>query len=133
MSPYLEAVVAKVNSFSDDLWDNLDHVPKLPADAGKSLLTHFIELSCQCQNVANINLGRHAILSLPRDWVTSKIQSVANEQLDLNVEWEYRRLLELYKQLDKDLCNAQIALGLSSRDPEIVAAAVEFRDHMKAK
>ncbi len=133
MSPYLEAVVAKVNSYSDNLWDNPHQVPNLSADASRSLLTHFIELSCQCQNVANINLGRHAILSLPREWVTNEIQSVAIEQLDLNDEWEYRRLLELYEQLDKDLCNAQITLGLSSSDPEIVAAAVEFRDDLKAK
>lgn len=133
MSSYLEAVIAKVNSYSDNLWDNLDQVPKLPVDASRPLLAHFIVLSCQCQNVANINLGRHAILSLPREWVANQIQSIANEQLDLNDEWEYRRLLELYEQLDKDLFTAHISLGLSSSDPEIVAAAVEFRDDTKAK
>ena len=133
MSTYLETVIAKVNSYSDNLWENLDRVPTLPLDAGRSLLAFFVELACQCQNNANITLGRKAIFSLPHDWVCSNIQSVALAQLTLSDEWEYRRLLAVYEQLDNELWIAHIAFGLSTGDPEIIAAAIDARDARNGK
>ena len=133
MPTHLETVIAKVNSYSDNLWENLDRVPSLPLDAGRSLLAFFVHLACQCQNNANINLGRNAILSLPHEWVCRSIQSVAEAQLTLSDEWEYRRLLELYEQLDNELWIAHIAFGLSTSDPEIIAAAIDSRDARNGK
>ncbi len=133
MPTYLETVIAKVNTYGDSLWENLDRVPTLPVDAGRSLLAYFVELACQCQNETNINLGRDGIFAMPHEWVRRNIQSVAEDQLTLSDEWEYRRLLEVYERLDNELWIAHIAFGLSSIDPEIVAAAVDSRDHRNAK
>lgn len=133
MPTYLETVIAKVNSYSDNLWENLDRVPSLPLDAGRSLLAFFVELACQCQNNTNINLGRNAILSLPHKWVCRNIQSVVEAQLTLSNEWEYRRLLEVYEQLDNELWIAHIAFGLSTSDAEIIAAAIDSKDARNGK
>jgi hypothetical protein len=125
-NPYLENVIKTLNTYDEDLWNNLDRISQLPTGASRAVLAYFIELACQCQNEANITLGRQGIWSLPRAWVTENIQRVATEMLSLDDEWEYRRLLEVYEKLDSSLLKSLVDLGLGSRDEDIAEAAVEF-------
>jgi hypothetical protein len=87
-----------------------------------------LELACQCQNTRNILRGRAEILSLPRDAVLAQIDRVASEYLDLTDEWEFRRLLEVYKELDKHLLRELVSRGLQSANSEIREAACDFED-----
>ena len=66
---------------------------------------------------------------MPRDWVIKNIQEAANEQLDLeNDEYEFRRLAEFYKLLDKGLLMELLRNRLLSKNPDIVEAAQDFRE-----
>jgi hypothetical protein len=64
------------------------------------VLSYFLELACQAQNMLNIELGRASLVTLPRKWLLEKIEAAAKPLLDTNDEWEYRRLLEVYWKLD---------------------------------
>ena len=74
-----------------------------------------------------ITRGRKEILALPRDRVLEAIECLAEETLLLSDEWEYRRLLELYRKLDERLLQRLVARGLTSADAEIREAAEDFR------
>lgn len=85
-----------------------------------------LQLACTCQGLSRINQGRAAILALPRQWVLQEIERVAKESLDLNDEWEYRRLLELAESLDPALVQRLVAFGLASANIEVQEAADDF-------
>jgi len=78
------------------------------------------------QSIRAITRGRTEILSLPRSQVLEHIESVAAATLPFE-EWEYRRLLELYEQLDAGLVQRLVSRGLASTDADIREAAEDFR------
>ena len=71
--------------------------------------------ACQAQNAAVITQGRREILALPRDFVLQNIERIAADALPLEDGWEFRRLLEVYDQLDGGLLLQLAATGLSSQ------------------
>jgi hypothetical protein len=83
--------------------------------------------ACQAQNVSVITRGRSEILAMPRDEILRNIERVAADSLPLGDEWEFRRLLELYEQLDRGLLKRLVEGGLQSENPEFREAAEDFR------
>jgi len=86
-----------------------------------------LERACQAQNISVITQGRSEILAMERDAVVQRIERVAGETLRLDDEWEFRRLLELYEQLDRGLLRRLIDVGLASSSGEVREAAEDFR------
>jgi hypothetical protein len=68
---------------------------------------------------ADIVLVREAILSLPRAWVVSHIEDQARPLLDRGTYEEYRRFLELYRDLDPELTRRLAQLALQNHDPDV--------------
>lgn len=85
-----------------------------------------VEQACQPSSAIFIEAGRAKVLSLPRAWVVTHIGNVAEESLNLEDYWEYRRLLELLSKLDPGLLRQFAARGLNSMDADIREAAEEF-------
>lgn len=83
--------------------------------------------ACQAQNTAVITQGRREILALPRDAVLQSIERVAADSLPLDDEWEFRRLLEIYEQLDRGLLHRLVETGLVSSNSEIKEASEDYR------
>lgn len=98
-----------------------DHQPSL------DILRAAIQLACQPQNAHRIVAGRKQVLAVPRAWVLQRIEKVATECLDLTDYWEYRRLLELAGDLDPDLPQRLVQLGVTSDDEDVREAACDFR------
>jgi len=48
--------------------------------------------------------------------------------LDMDDEWEYRRLAEVYFELDINLARKLAQLGLNSKNDEVVEAAMDMLD-----
>ena len=96
-------------------------------DTFENDLRAALGLACQAQNTAIIIHGRHKILALPRDAVLQSIERIAADSLPLNDEWEFRRLLEVYEQLDPELLQRLVETGLASSNAEIKEAADDFR------
>lgn len=78
-----------------------------------------------------IDEGRKIIFALPRQWVIENIHSIAQEILDLSDGWEYRRLLEVYKELNEGLLRKLVAIGLESANDEVREAADDFNPDKK--
>jgi len=112
-NPYVQRIIDKVNSYQENLWDNFEQVPLLETRIGHRILQDFIELACQSQHIGNIEIGRYGILALPRGWVLQHIEILAEPLLQSEDEWEYRRLIEVYWSLDKDLTRKLAKQGLT--------------------
>jgi hypothetical protein len=99
------------------------------SDATPSLdaLKTAVSQACQPSYVPKIIRGRAEVLAMPRAWVLAHIEQAAYETLTLTDEWEYRRLLELFQQLDNGLAQRLVAHGLNSPDADIREAAEDFR------
>jgi len=115
-----------MNAFQEGLWEHLEAVPTLEPQTRDAVMGYLLELACQCQNITNISLGRMALLALPRDWLVQHIKRYAEPLLELEDEWEYRRLLEVYQQLDDDLVHRLALRGLTSPDGDIQETAHEW-------
>ncbi len=89
-----------------------------------------LQRACQAQNYGVITGGRADILAMPRDAVLANIESVAAQSLSLSDEWEYRRLLELYAQLDQGLLRRLVTHGLSDSNQEVREAAEDFKSRI---
>lgn len=114
----------------DALWPNisadLSLVATLPADAADRIVEAILRRGCQAQNDCNIRLGREAAAEVPRDWILDRVEVIAERVLNLEDEWEYRRLLELYGGLDEGLVRRLVARGRLSDVPEIREAAEDY-------
>ena len=89
-----------------------------------------LECACQAQNASVITRGRQKILAMPRPAVLQCIERVADRALTLDDEWEFRRLLELYEQLDYALLQRLVTLGLASENAEIRESAEDYRGRL---
>ncbi len=82
---------------------------------------------------ADIELVRQAILSLPRDWVVANVEARAEPLLRGGTDEEYRRLLELYVQLDRDLARRLATRAAGHDDADIREAGEDFLEHLQAR
>lgn len=73
---------------------------------------------------------RDAILSLPREWVLANIERVAEPLLEKGGYEEYRRLLELYIQLDKELARRLALRATNQQDEDIREAGIDFLNEL---
>ena len=99
-------------------------------DAFKEELREALGRACQAQNVSVVTQGRREILAMSRDQVLRDIEQVAADSLPLDDEWEFRRLLEVYEQLDRRLLERLVETGLASKNSEIREAAEDFREKL---
>jgi hypothetical protein len=101
--PYIERYKHELDGVQENLWMHLETVPQLEEKEQQFVLSYFLELACQAQNILNIELGRASLVALPRNWLLEKIEEASKPLLDENDEWEYRRLLEVYWKLGEGL------------------------------
>jgi hypothetical protein len=118
----------RMETFATGPAENIGAVPTLEPATCDAVMRYLLELACQAQNTGNIQLGRAALLGLPRAWLLAQIERHAEPLLHLQDEWEYRRLGELYAQLDNALLGRLAARGLSSPDSNIRQSAHEFEE-----
>ncbi|MDP9375151.1 MAG: hypothetical protein M3Q65_22415 [Chloroflexota bacterium] len=123
---YDVAFKRQMNAYHEELWQHLALVPALEPQTRNAVMEYLLELACQAQNERNIDLGRRAILGLPRAWLLQHLETYAEPLLQLEDEWEYRRLGEIYLRLDEGLVRRLAARGLESRDEGIREAAQDF-------
>lgn len=73
-----------------------------------------------------LHLVREIILSLPREWVLNNIESVTAELLKDAEPLDYRRFLELYSLLDRNLALRLAERARNHSDEEVAEAGEEF-------
>jgi len=93
----------------------LDAAALLPTDKKRDLFVH-----------GGIGAARAIILSLPHDWLLANIEQYAEPLLAYEDDEEYRRLLELYSLIDRDLTLKLARRAAEHADPDIKEAGEDF-------
>lgn len=124
--PHDVAFKTELDELCPNISADLSQVATLPEQTGENILEAILRRGCEAQHARNIMLGREAAKEIPRDWFVARIEGIAERVLNLEDEWEYRRLLELYRELDAGLLRRLVTRGLASHNPDIREAAEDF-------
>jgi hypothetical protein len=95
----------------------------------KILFNDLIELASVAHS--DIELCRKVILLLPKDWLLENIEKSAELILNQGTDEEYRRLLELYLEIDLNLTKKLTEKALENDDDDIVEVGEDFRDYLQ--
>jgi len=100
----------------------------LKIEERQSLLNDLVDLASVAHS--DIELGRRAILSLPKTWLLENIEKSAELLLKDGTDEEYRRLLELYIQIDRELTERLAKRALKHENPDIREAGADFQHYL---
>lgn len=75
-------------------------------------------------------MGRAGLLVIPRNWLLENIKEAIQRVLNLDDEWEYRRLLEVLWKIDKGLVYEFTIRGLYSDNAEVRETARDSLDEL---
>jgi hypothetical protein len=92
------------------------------------LLNDLVDLASVSHS--DVELGRQAILLLPKTWLIENIEKSAEPLLKDGTDEEYRRLLELYIQIDRELTERLAKRALQHKDPDIREAGEDFQNYL---
>jgi len=82
---------------------------------------------------SDIELVRNAILSFDKIWLLDNIETQAESLLSNGTDEEYRRLLELYIQIDNRLTQKLVAKALQHPDIDIQEVGADFEIYLKTR
>jgi hypothetical protein len=71
------------------------------------------------------------IISFDKTWLLDNIETQAESVLEDGTDEEYRRLLELYIQLDNGLAQKLVAKALQHPDIDIQEVGADFEIYLK--
>ena len=117
----------QLDSLSADVSNHLDELCERPQSVREDIVTTLLKYACQSQRISNITLARKALSRIPRPCLSAVLEESIEKGVDLTDDWEYRRLLELLRDLNSDLVSTYVSRGLTSEDAEIREAAEDFR------
>jgi hypothetical protein len=126
ISPYLEQLTWQLDAIVPGVYDRLQELDRLPETSRKAVLGTLLDYACKSQNCANIQPAREAIARIPQRTLTQILEPAINTYLDIDDEWEYRRLLELLKDRDPHLLARYVDRGLVAGNLEVREAAQDF-------
>ena len=80
---------------------------------------------------SDIQLCRQAILGLPKSWLIENIETSTAQILKNGTDEEYRRLLELYIEIDLGLAGRLAKQALEHQDPDVCEVGEDFDNYIK--
>ena len=130
MDAYKKSLSDEINTIAGKhVFFDADQIMELDQDTSDKIVGLLLSYACQSQNDRPITLGRTYLTMFSREWITSRIMKVAPGVLDLNDDWEYRRLMEVSKLISDDLFRWAHEQGRGSDDPDVVEAYDDFKEH----
>ena len=103
----------------------------LTQDERQSLFHELIKLASVGHS--DIELVRHTIVSFDKNWLLENIETQAESVLENGTDEEYRRLLELYIQLDYKLTQRLAKKALQHPDIDIQEVGEDFQRYLETK
>ncbi len=100
----------------------------LDIEEQKALFSDLIQLASVGHS--DIELVRQVILAFPRQWVLENIEKNAEPVLKQGTDEEYRRLLEFYLDLDKNLAQRLARQALEQDDLGIKEVGEDFNTYL---
>lgn len=101
----------------------------LKLEERQNLFDELVDLASVSHS--DIELCRKAIFSLPKSWVLANIEKSAEPLLKDGTDEEYRRLLELYIDIDRELAQRLAIRALQHDDPDIREVGEDFQNYLE--
>lgn len=101
----------------------------LKLEERQSLFDDLVDLASVSHS--DIELCRKAILLLPKTWLLANIEKSAEPLLQNGTDEEYRRLLELYIDIDRELTQRLAIRALQHDYLDIHEAGEDFQKYLK--
>ncbi|TLD69825.1 hypothetical protein FEM03_16005 [Phragmitibacter flavus] len=121
---FFEQSLAEINpALADNLAVIAELLP-LEADLALGVILGF---ACDSTHDRLLVLVRNVIKAIPKDWLINRIEAVAENTVNFEDEWEYRRLLYFYDLIDPALVERLALRGLKSSNFEVIEIA---NDHL---
>ena len=134
MHPYEKAIADSLNNIANkEVCFSISEIMALPEKTAAEVVGELISWACQPTNIMPITIARNCLEQFPVDWVSPKIKQTVFRFIDINDDWEYRRLLELCELISLDLLKWAIELNEKSTDPDIAEAVDDFNEGLQAK
>jgi hypothetical protein len=124
---FTEELHREVDSIYPGASGRLDRIDELPGDAGRMIVNALLRQACESQHLGRILSARKALLALPRVWLSGVLPGAIGDVVALDDEWEYRRLIELLKDLDPPLFDSYIDYGMAAGEGEIYEIAADLK------
>lgn len=126
IDPFEEMLISELNKISGFNYEDISKLDKLPLETSLEVLEVLVGFACESQNTALIMLGRANICKIDKQWLAKHLIEVAKSCLDLNDDWEYRRLFELVLEAVPELKQEVADIGFNSADDDIKEAAADL-------
>jgi hypothetical protein len=132
---FLNSYTDKVNLFKNALQNPTERTTALhlfthlTLEERQSLFDDLIKLASVGHS--DIELVRTVILSFDKFWLLNNIEKSAESILNNGTDEEYRRLLELYINIDQDLTKRLVKQALETDDPDIYEVGEDFHNYLK--
>jgi hypothetical protein len=91
-------------------------------------LIKCLELACQSQRAEQLVRGRELVGEYIATLGIEIVERHAYDHLRLEGDREFRRLAEIYALHSREALKRLVEFGLGSKNPRIVAAAMDFVD-----
>ena len=127
---YEEWIINNLNKISGFKYEDVSRLDEFPLEISLEVLKVLVGFACESQNDVPIMLGRANICKIDKSWLAQHLIEVAKSCLDLNDEWEYRRLFELVLEAVPELKQEVADIGFNSADDDIKEAAADYLDHL---
>ncbi|MEQ8465193.1 hypothetical protein [Coleofasciculus sp. E1-EBD-02] len=101
----------------------------LELEERQSLFDDLLDLASVSQS--DIELCRKVILSLPKNWLLANIEKSAEPLIQDGTDEEYRRLLELYLDIDRELAKRLAQRAVEHDDLDIREVGEDFQNYLK--
>ena len=130
IAPFEEMLISELNKINGFNYEDISKLDKSQLETSLEVLKVLVGFACESQNTALIILGRANICKIDKQWLAKHLIEAAKSCLDLNDEWEYRRLFELVLEAVPELKQEVADIGLNSADDDIKEAAADYLDHL---
>jgi hypothetical protein len=126
VDPRKQILINGINAIVPGAYDRLPEIATFEKDKAYRIVGEILQCSCRATHIAIILAGREAFRKLPPAWVVMNVPIIVAQAVDLEDEWDYRRLLEVLKDSKSDLLKTYIAKGLDSKNVDIIEAARDY-------
>ena len=134
MHPYEKAIADSLNNIANkEVYFSISEIMALSEKTAAEVVGELVSWACDPTNIMPITIARNCLEQFPVDWVSPKIKQTVFRFIDINDDWDYRRLLELCELISLDLLKWAIELNERSTDPDITEAVDDFNERLQAK
>lgn len=123
---YEQRIIGEIENIEKGAFSKIAHLDNMDAAVSLAILKTLISFACTPTTVAYILFSLNLIHNFPEYWLVEHLPTVVEEILNIEDEWEFRRLLECIEHIPT-LIDYYISLGLKSINVEVIEAANDFK------